>query len=154
VNFVPNKFINIIFEKDKQNPDAMRKEIIAALDTFLLKDSGWTKTDDIDRDSYQNAIDWLGVSKRQNEKVIADYGNDQTKSQEIAYLQEGLNKYNNDIAYYQKKIAEIEYPIAMYKYNWKKMFGGMFDFASTISVTIIHDDERIIVAIRQMKNEQ
>lgn len=148
------KGVYISFPFGDKDPETVRGELIAALDSFLLKDSGWTKKANLMKGIYKNSIATMNDTIDLQKQVIAENENNPKMKGYVDRTKRDLKKNENMLAYFKKMQAKKISPITMYQYTWNST--GRIQpgkMPSTLSVVLSLHGKEISVNINKMQYE-
>lgn len=137
---------------DNTTPEQLRADLIAALDSFILHDSGWVKKEDVMKDSYASSILTIQDTISLQKNVIAENEKNPDRKAYVEQTKRDLQKNENMLAYFEKMKAQNISPITMYKYTWNstgQITGGKLPNMFSV-VLIVKNDNITLNMMKQI----
>ncbi|MGD9808169.1 MAG: hypothetical protein AB7E76_09570 [Deferribacterales bacterium] len=153
-----SKYLYFMFPMDTANPGKVKEDIKAAIDSFLLQSDKWTKTDNLVKQSNEDAIETMKDTIALQKKQLEDYGDNPKMKDYTDRVKRDLEKNENMLAYFEKKRDSADNSddaITFYKYSWSTKSGniGPKNMPSTFSVVVKNEDGSIILNMMKMEYE-
>jgi len=151
VRLKAGKSVYFRFDFEEKGIEAVRAEIIAALDEFLTKDGKWVKKADMMKQSNEKAAVTIRETIALTKKIIEENEKYPQRKAMVERWKRDLKKNENMLAYFEKQANSGESPITMYTYMWNE--AGKIDLnnrADMFSVVLNIKDGNVTVAFNKM----